>query len=134
MTTSSSLTALLSVSDKTGVLEFARALAAKVDGIVLEGEFPEGTAAGIASAHSGLVVIELTARNRIHRPPAHAVQPAVVQWGYRHRSSATSRPNFATPKLLGNRIFIYQSSQPASSVDLANTPRNTGLPVARRVS
>jgi hypothetical protein len=45
--------------------EIDRALAAKVDGIVLEGEFPEGTAAGIASAHSGVVVIELTARNRI---------------------------------------------------------------------
>ena len=37
------------------------ALAAKVDGIVLEGEFPEGTAAGIQS----VLVIQLGARNRM---------------------------------------------------------------------
>jgi hypothetical protein len=42
-----------------------RALAAKVDGIVLEGDFPEGTAAGISARNSGVTVIELTARNRI---------------------------------------------------------------------
>ncbi|MCX6630347.1 MAG: hypothetical protein NTW28_22235 [Candidatus Solibacter sp.] len=41
------------------------ALAAKVDGIVLEGEFPEGTAAGISANHSGVAVIELTSRNRL---------------------------------------------------------------------
>jgi hypothetical protein len=38
-----------------------RAQAAKVDGIVLEGEFPEGTAAGIKD----LAVIELTSRSRL---------------------------------------------------------------------
>ncbi len=41
--------------------EVDRALAAKVDGIVLEGEFPEGTAAGIKD----VTVIELTARSRL---------------------------------------------------------------------
>ena len=41
--------------------EIERALAAKVDGIVLEGEFPEGTRAGI----QGVAVIELTARSRL---------------------------------------------------------------------
>ncbi len=41
------------------------ALAAKVDGIVLEGEFPEGAAAGIAAHHKGIAVIELTSRNRL---------------------------------------------------------------------
>ena len=45
------------------------ALAAKVDGIVLEGEFPEGTAAGILASHSatnsGVAVIELTSRSRL---------------------------------------------------------------------
>src|ERR1019366_566168 len=41
--------------------EIERALAAKVDGIVLEGEFPEGTRAGI----QGVAVIELTARGRL---------------------------------------------------------------------
>jgi hypothetical protein len=41
--------------------EIERALAAKVDGIVLEGEFPEGTRAGI----KGVAVIELTARSRL---------------------------------------------------------------------
>lgn len=45
--------------------EIDRALAAKVDGIVLEGEFPEGTAAGISARNSGLTVIELTSRNRL---------------------------------------------------------------------
>ena len=45
--------------------EVDRALAAKVDGIVLEGEFPEGTAAGISANHSGVAVIELTLRNRL---------------------------------------------------------------------
>ena len=41
--------------------EVERAQAAKVDGIVLEGEFPEGTAAGIKD----LAVIELTSRSRL---------------------------------------------------------------------
>src|ERR1035437_1721489 len=41
------------------------ALAAKVDGIVLEGEFPEGAAAGIVAHHKGVAVIELTSRNRL---------------------------------------------------------------------
>src|SRR5665647_3847833 len=53
--------------------EVDRALAAKVDGIVLEGEFPEGTAAGISASvsasvsanNSGVVVIELTSRSRL---------------------------------------------------------------------
>jgi hypothetical protein len=53
--------------------EVDRALAAKVDGIVLEGEFPEGTAAGIsasiAASASGsnrsVAVIELTSRSRL---------------------------------------------------------------------
>src|SRR6266567_1034204 len=33
------------------------ALAAGVDGIVLEGEFPDGTAAGISATHNGITVI-----------------------------------------------------------------------------
>src|SRR6185369_13702953 len=41
--------------------EVERAQAAKVDGIVLEGEFPEGTAAGIKD----LAVIELASRSRL---------------------------------------------------------------------
>ena len=45
--------------------EVDRALAAKVDGIVLEGEFPEGAAAGIAANHKDIVVIELTSRSRL---------------------------------------------------------------------
>src|ERR1039458_5581330 len=40
------------------------ALAAKVDGIVLEGEFPEGAAAAIAGNRS-VAVIELTSRSRL---------------------------------------------------------------------
>jgi hypothetical protein len=45
--------------------EVDRALAAKVDGIVLEGEFPEGAAAGIAGNHKDVAVIELTSRSRL---------------------------------------------------------------------
>jgi hypothetical protein len=45
--------------------EIERALAAKVDGIVLEGEFPEGTRAGISARNSGVAVIELTSRSRL---------------------------------------------------------------------
>jgi len=45
--------------------EIERALAAKVDGIVLEGEFPEGTGAGIRARNSGVAVIELTSRSRM---------------------------------------------------------------------
>ena len=45
--------------------EIERALAAKVDGIVLEGEFPEGTAAGISAKNSGTAVIELTSRSHL---------------------------------------------------------------------
>ena len=45
--------------------ELDRALAAKVDGIVLEGEFPEGTAAGIAAKNKAISIIELTSRNRL---------------------------------------------------------------------
>src|ERR1017187_5337576 len=41
--------------------EIERALAAKVDGIVLEGEFPEGTRDGI----KGAAGIELTSRSRL---------------------------------------------------------------------
>jgi hypothetical protein len=41
--------------------EVERAQAAKVDGIVLDGDFPEGTAAGIKD----LAVIELTSRSRL---------------------------------------------------------------------
>ncbi len=48
------------------VLAAARkALGAKVTGIVLEGDFPEGTAASVREATSGAPVIELTARNRM---------------------------------------------------------------------
>jgi hypothetical protein len=42
-----------------------RALAAKVTGIVLEGDFPEGAAAGVREAAAGAPVIELTRRNRL---------------------------------------------------------------------
>jgi hypothetical protein len=42
-----------------------RALGVKVAGLVLEGEFPEGTAAGVREAASGAPVVELTARNRM---------------------------------------------------------------------
>ena len=45
--------------------QIERALAASVDGIVLEGEFPEGTAAGISARNSGAAVIELTSRSRL---------------------------------------------------------------------
>jgi hypothetical protein len=49
--------------------EIERALAAKVNGIVLEGEFPEGTAASVSAsvsaANSGAAVIELTSRRRL---------------------------------------------------------------------
>ena len=45
--------------------ELDRALAAKVDGIVLEGEFPEGTAAGIAAKNKAISIIELTSRSRL---------------------------------------------------------------------
>jgi len=42
-----------------------RALGARVTGIVLEGEFPEGAAAGVREAAAGTPVIELTARQRM---------------------------------------------------------------------
>jgi hypothetical protein len=45
--------------------QLERALAAKVDGVVLEGEFPSGTAANIGAKNSGVAVIELTSRNRL---------------------------------------------------------------------
>jgi len=41
------------------------ALAAKVTGIVLEGDFPEGASAGVRSAAPGVTVIELTSRSRM---------------------------------------------------------------------
>ncbi|HEY2017811.1 MAG TPA: hypothetical protein VGH38_30105 [Bryobacteraceae bacterium] len=42
-----------------------KALAAKVTGVVLEGEFPEGAAAGVRDAAQSAPVIELTARSRM---------------------------------------------------------------------
>ena len=42
-----------------------KALAAKVTGIVLEGDFPEGAAAGVRDAAAGATVIELTSRFRM---------------------------------------------------------------------
>ncbi len=42
-----------------------KAFDAKVTGIVLEGDFPEGTATSVREASSGAPVIELTARNRL---------------------------------------------------------------------
>ena len=42
-----------------------RALGVKVTGLVLEGEFPEGTASGVREAAAGAPVVELTARNRL---------------------------------------------------------------------
>ncbi|HEV2448122.1 MAG TPA: hypothetical protein VGS58_19460, partial [Candidatus Sulfopaludibacter sp.] len=42
-----------------------RALDARVTGIVMEGDFPEGTAASVREAVGGAPVIELTARNRM---------------------------------------------------------------------
>jgi hypothetical protein len=42
-----------------------KALSAKVAGIVLEGDFAEGTASAVREAASGAPVIELTARNRM---------------------------------------------------------------------
>src|SRR5271165_2469286 len=48
------------------VLAAARqALAAKVTGIVLEGDFPESAASSVREAAGGAPVIELTARNRM---------------------------------------------------------------------
>jgi len=48
------------------VLAAARqAFDAKVTGIVLEGDFPEGTAASVRERAAGAPVIELTARNRM---------------------------------------------------------------------
>jgi hypothetical protein len=45
--------------------DVARAVAAKVTGIVIEGDLPEGAAAGVREAAGGAPVIELTARNRM---------------------------------------------------------------------
>jgi hypothetical protein len=42
-----------------------RALAVKVTGLVLEGEFPEGTVAGVREAAGGAPVVELTARSHM---------------------------------------------------------------------
>jgi len=42
-----------------------KALGAKVTGIVLEGDFPEGAAAGVRDAAPGVTVIELTSRFRM---------------------------------------------------------------------
>jgi hypothetical protein len=48
-----------------------RAFGVKVTGLVLEGEFPEGTAASLREAAAGAPVIELTPRNRM-APGSHA--------------------------------------------------------------
>jgi hypothetical protein len=45
--------------------EVKLALAAKVTGIVLEGDFPEGTGARVREAVGGAPVVELSARNRL---------------------------------------------------------------------
>ncbi len=45
--------------------EARRALAAKVTGLVLEGDFAEGTAAAVREAAGAAPVVELTARNRM---------------------------------------------------------------------
>src|SRR5690349_2347704 len=42
-----------------------KAVAAKVDGIALEGDFPEGTAARVRELAPGATVIEITSRNRL---------------------------------------------------------------------
>jgi hypothetical protein len=60
------LVTLAVLTPGSDVLAAARkALDAKVTGIVLEGDFPEGTAAAVREAASGAPVIELTARNRM---------------------------------------------------------------------
>jgi hypothetical protein len=50
-------------SDVAGAARLA--MAAKVTGIVIEGDLPEGAAAGVREAAGGAPVIELTARNRM---------------------------------------------------------------------
>ena len=82
--------------------EMERALAARVDGIVLEGEFPEGTAAGVAArlraANPDAAVIELTSRSRLPLGSAapvigtyQGVWPGiVVEEGGAKRSGPTS--------------------------------------------
>jgi hypothetical protein len=45
--------------------DVARAVAAKVTGIVIEGDLPEGAAAGVREAAGGAPVIELTSRSRM---------------------------------------------------------------------
>jgi len=57
--------ALAVVTPGGGGREVGGALAAKVDGIVLEGEFPEGTAAAVAASNKGIAVIELVSRSRL---------------------------------------------------------------------
>jgi hypothetical protein len=42
-----------------------RAMAARISGIVIDGDLPEGAAAGVREAAGGAPVIELTARNRM---------------------------------------------------------------------
>jgi hypothetical protein len=49
--------------DATG--DARRAMAAKVTGIAIEGDLPEGAAAGVREAAGDAPVIELTARNRM---------------------------------------------------------------------
>jgi hypothetical protein len=69
---------LLSAAQKQGLITLAvltpgedttarahAALAAKVTGIVLEGEFPEGSAASVVAAAGGAPVIELTSRRKL---------------------------------------------------------------------
>src|SRR5436309_15718748 len=41
------------------------ALAAKVDGIVLDGDFPDAAVSAVRDAAGGAIVIELTSRNRM---------------------------------------------------------------------
>ncbi len=60
------LVTLAVITPQTDAAGAARqAIAAGVNGIVLEGEFPEGTAGAVRSAAGGAPVVELTARSRM---------------------------------------------------------------------
>jgi len=113
------------------------ALAAKAVGVVLEGDFPEGTASAVRSAAPGSPVIELTLRSKMN---LNSTAPVIgtyqgVWAGIQVTDAGASKAGPSGSAWIDTNTGFLRAVEAAwggPSVWLANTPPpNTVIPVSR---
>jgi hypothetical protein len=112
------------------------ALAAKMQGIVLEGDFPEGTASGVRSVLAGIPVIEITLRSRMKLgsddPVIGTYQGVWAGIQITEKGSSKSGPSGAAWIDTNTGFLRAARAWGTADVWLANTPpANMVIPVSR---